>query len=212
VSRTFALAQKMIRADVGAERLGWDKSADVLTIPAGANISPRLTGALRKSPILIPTTGWRGATVKVAPDWSWRVAPLRDTRPEADRPKLTQADTLFPDVPAKKDSDLPADPQLDGYHRATERHARQFEKLRNSRQVLFASSLGLVTFQKRPEKANDGMTPIGDVTYAIHDLYTAVVDPADLATRPKPLLYSRHEAPLRDAWQARPNIQPPKKV
>lgn len=212
VSRTFALAQKMARAAVGAERLGWNQSADVLTIPAGANISPKLTGALRKSPILIPTTGWRGATVKVAPDWAWRVAPLRDTRPEADRPKLTQADTLFPDDPTKTNSDIGAALNLEQYHRTAERHARQFEKLRNSRQVLFASSLGLVTFQKRPEKANDNTTSIGDVTYAIHDLYTAVVDPADLTTRPKPLLYARHEAPLRDAWQARPDIQPPRKV
>ena len=211
VSRTFALAQKMARAGIGAERLGWNQSADVLSIPAGANISPRLTGALRKSPILIPTTGWRGATVKVAADWVWRVAPLRDIRAEADRPKLTQADTLFPDVPAKTSSDLPADPQLDGYHRTAERHARQFEKLRNSRQVLFASNLGLVTFQKRPESSNEG-TPIGDVLYAIHDLYTAVADPADLTNRPKPLLYSRHEAPLRVVWEARPDLEPPRKV
>jgi CMP-N-acetylneuraminic acid synthetase len=78
--------------------------------------------------------------------------------------------------------------------------------------VLFASSRGLVTFQKRPEKANDDTTSIGDVTYAIHDLYTAVADPADLTHPPKPLLYSRHEAPLRDAWQSPPTLQPPKNL
>ncbi|HKG93214.1 MAG TPA: hypothetical protein VKA84_15015 [Gemmatimonadaceae bacterium] len=212
VSRTFALAQKMARAGVGAERLGWDKSADVLTIPAGANISPRLTGALRKSPVLIPTTGWRGATVKVKSDWAWRVAPLRDTRAETDRPSMTRADTLFPDDPTRTNSDIGAALNFEQYHRTAGRHARQFEKLRNTRQVLFASSLGLVTFQKRAEKANDNATSIGDVVYAVHDLYSAVADPADLTTRPKPLVYSRHEAALRDAWQARPDIQPPKRV
>jgi hypothetical protein len=212
VSRTFALAQKMARASVGAERLAWNNSGDVLTIPANANVSPKLTSALRQSPILIPTTGWRGSTVKVAPDWSWRVAPLRDTRAEADRPPLTRADSLFPDDPTKTNSDIGAALNFEQYHRVAGRHARQFEKLRNSRQVLFASSLGLVTFQKRPEKANDDTTSIGDVTYAIHDLYTAVADPADLTHPPKPLLYSRHEAPLRDAWQSPPTLQPPKNL
>jgi hypothetical protein len=212
VSRTFAVAQRMARAGVGAERLGWNSSGDVLTIPANANISPKLTGALRKSPILIPTTGWRGATVKVAPDWSWRVAPLRDVRAEVDRPVLTRPDTLFPDDPAKTNDDIGAALNYEQYHRTAERHARQFEKLRNSRQVLFASSLGVVTFQTRAETDTDGTTPIGDVSYAIHDLYTAVKDPADLTTPPTPLLYARHEAPLRDAWQSRPDIQPPKAV
>jgi hypothetical protein len=211
VSRTFALAQKMARAGVGAERLGWNNSGDVVTIPAGANVSPRLTGALRKSPALIPTTGWRGATVKVAPDWAWRVAPLRDTRPDAERPKPVQPESLFPDDATKTANDIGAALNLEQYHRTAARHSRQLEKLRNSRQVLFASSLGMVTFQTRPEKGNDDK-PIGDVTYAIHDLYTAVVDPTDLTNRPKPQLYSRHEAPLRDAWQARPDIQPPKKL
>lgn len=211
VSRSFAFAQKLARAGVGAERLGWDKSADVLEIPAGANISPRLTGALRKSPILIPTAGWRGAKVKVAADWSWRVAPLRDTRPESERPPLAQPSTLFPDIAPKvnDDIDIVTDPKQ--YHRTAERHARQFERLRNARQVLFASSLGLVRFEKRPETTDDDKkTPIGDVVYAIHDLYSAIADPAELTARPKPLLYTRHEAALRDAWQARPDIQPPK--
>lgn len=212
VSRTFALAQKMIRAGIGAERLGWNQSTDVLAIPTGANISPKLMGALRKSPILIPTIGWRGATVKVPPDWAWRVAPLRDIRPDAERPNPTQPYTLFPDDGAKTDNDIGKALNLEQYHRTAERHSRQLEKLRNSRQVLFASSLGLVTFQKRSEKANDSTTSIGDVLYAIHDLYTAVVDPADLTNRPKPLLYTRHEAALRDAWQSRPDIQSPKKV
>lgn len=211
ISRTFAVAQKMIRAGVGAERLGWNQSGNVLTIPPNANISPKLTSALRKSPILIPTTGWRGATVSVPPDWAWRVAPLRDIRAENDRPALTRAGTLFPDDPAKKDSDIGAALNLEGYHRTAERHARQLEKLRNSRQVLFASNFGIVTFQQRPETANDNSS-IGEIMYAIHELYTAVPDPADLTMRPKPLAYTRHEAPLRDPWQGRPDIMPPKKV
>jgi len=70
----------------------------------------------------------------------------------------------------------------------------------------------VVTFQKRAETDTDGVTPIGDVAYAIHDLYTTVTDPANLTTPPTPLLYARHEAPLRDAWQSRPVIQPPKAV
>jgi hypothetical protein len=210
VSRTFALAQKMIRAGVGAERLGWKQSADVLDIPAGANISPKLTGALRKSPILIPTTGWRGATVKTPPDWAWRVVPLRDTRPNSARPKPAQPDTLFPDDAAKTNDDIGKALNLEQYHRVAARHSRQLEKLSNSRQVLFASSLGMVTFQNKNADGNTASS--GDVLYAIHDLYTAVVDPADLTNRPKPLLYTHHEAALRDVEQTRPDIRPPKKV
>jgi hypothetical protein len=211
VSRTFAIAQKMARAGVGAERLGWDNNTDVLTIPEGANISPKLTGALRKSPVLIPTTGWRGARIKKAADWSWRVAPLRDIRPEAERPKLAQTDTLFPDDPARKNEDIFDPPNFEGYHRAAERHARQLGKLQNPRQVLFASSLGLVTFEKRRERTKDG-TDV-DVVYALQDLYSAVVDPTELTAPPRPLVYARHEAPLRDVWQeVPPNIQPPKKA
>jgi hypothetical protein len=66
-----------------------------------------------------------------------------------------------------------------------------------------------VTFEDRAEKDNANAS-IGNVTYAIHNLYTAVVDPAALTTKPKPLIYSRHEAPLRDVWQSKPDIQAPK--
>jgi hypothetical protein len=160
--------------------------------------------------MLIPTTGWRGSKVDVAAEWAWRAAPLRDVRPESERPRLTQTDTLFPDAPARKAEDI-VKPDLEGYHRAAERHARQLSKLQNTRQVLFASSLGLVRFEKRPEKSADGKADVGDVVYAIQELYTAVPDPAELTTPPKPLVYARHEAPLRDAWgEARPDIQPPK--
>jgi hypothetical protein len=212
VSRTFAVAQTMARAGVGAERLGWNNSGDVLTIPAGANISPKLTGALRKSPILIPTTGWRGATVKTPSDWAWRVAPLRDTRAEADRPKMGQVGSLFPEDTTKTNNDVPS-PNFDAYHRIAGRHSRQLERLRNSRQILFASSIGLVTFETRTgEKGNDNTTSVGDVTYAKHDLFTAIADPADLTTRPKPQIFTHHEAPLRDPWQSRPDIQQAKPV
>jgi len=210
----------MIRAGIGAERLGWDKNGDVLTLPSGVAISPRLTSALRKTPIMIPTTGWRGATVKIAPDWSWRVAPLRDTRADADRPKMTAPGTLFPDKPSQTANDIdstPIDaahpekggiPNFEGYQRVAERHARQMDKLRNSRQILFASSVGLVRFEKRSE--TDLKNSPLDVLYAIHDMYAAVPDPADLTTRPKPQLFTRHEAPLRDVWQARPDLPKPK--
>ena len=45
------------------------------------------------------------------------------------------------------------------------------------------------------------------MTYAIHDLYTAYTDPEDLVSiKPKPLVYTRHEVPLRDLHSQIPEI------
>lgn len=63
IDRSFAIAQKMIRSQIGAERLGWEKNSPApVQLPSNSDISPRLRGMLNKSPVLIPTIGWRGAT------------------------------------------------------------------------------------------------------------------------------------------------------
>lgn len=209
-SRSFAFAQRMIRSKIGAERLGWLKnSPSPLTLPAGANISPRLRSLLNKSPLLLPTRGWHGALTDGDPDWAWRVSPISDIRPDTDRPKMAQPASLFPDDASKKDNDI-GKADVDGYHRIAERHSRQLKRLNNSRQILFASNLGVITFQKRKEKNKQHKEV--EIVYAIQDLYTIQSDPEELTVRPKPLVYTRHEVPLQDVTQDLPTINPPKQI
>jgi hypothetical protein len=202
-NRSFSILQKMIRAKIGAEKLAWENNSPIpMQLPSGSDVSPRLRGLLRKSPVLVPTIGWRGATTARDPDWAWRVCPVRDERDEKDRPKMAQPVSLFPDDPAKTNQDIGDTAGRVEYQRIAERHSRQLDHLNNSRQILFASSLAVLTFQNRhdPDKNLD-------VLYAIQDLYTIQRDPQDLVAKPKPLVYTRHEAPLRDLWQKMPEIK-----
>lgn len=208
--RSFAFAQRMIRSRIGAERLGWSKnSPSPLTLPPGANISPRLRALLRKSPLLLPTRGWHGALTAGDPDWAWRVTPISDTRPDKERPPMAQPASLFRDETSKKESDISRG-DVEGYHRVAERHSRQLERLNNSRQILFASSIAVVTFEKRTEK--DKQLKEVEILYAIQDSYTVQDDPEELTSRPKPLVYTRHEVPLQDVTQDLPTINPPKQT
>jgi hypothetical protein len=202
--RSFAILQKMTASDIGAERLGWEKNSPMpVQVLPNSDISPRLRGMLNKQPVLIPTTGWRGATASEL-DWAWRVSPIRDIREEKDRPKMARAVSLFPDNVAKKDKDIDA-PNMEGYHRTAERHFRQLDRLNNCRQILFSSNIGVISFQKRTEKDKDGNDV--EITYAIQDLYTAKEDPDDLVNPPRPEVFTRHEVPLRDIRQKQPKIK-----
>ena len=206
VNRSFAFAQKMIRVNIGAERLGWEKSPGSVQIPSGTDVSPRLRAKLKKSPVLVPTFGWPSAVTSGQPDWAWRVSWLRDLRADKDRPPMVQPASLFPLDTSKKNADIERT-DLESYAHVAERHARQLDRLTYSRQVLFASSLGVITFQKRTEQQNNQDV---DVLYAIQDMYTVQPDPQELVSRPKPLVYTRHETPLRDLSAAVPAINPPK--
>jgi hypothetical protein len=210
VNRSLAIAQKMTRSKVGAERLAWAKgSPSPLTLKAGGTISPRLRSLLRKSPLLLPTRGWGDAVENpggLRPDWAWRVSPIVDTRPDKDRPPMARPASLFPDDTTKQEQDI-ARANLDGHHRVAERHARQLQRLNNSRQLLFAPALGIVSFEKRTVK--DRQQREVEVVFAIQDLYTVQRDPANLTEPPVPLAYTRHEVPLRDLTHDVPAITPP---
>lgn len=210
VNRSLAIAQRMIRSRVGAERLGWAKGGpSPLSLRPGRPISPRLRAMLSKSPLLLPTRGWGDAVAApdtLRPDWAWRVTPLVDRRPDGERPPMARPATLFPDAPARRDEDI-ARGDVEGYHRVAERHARQLARLNNSRQILFAPAIGVVSFVKRRERDRQGQEV--EVTYAVQELYTVQRDPANLTEPPRPLPYTRHEAPLRDLTGEVPAIVAP---
>jgi hypothetical protein len=191
VDRSFAFAQRIIRANIGTERLGWNEnSPKPLLIPPDveAEIVPALRSKLKQIPVMVPTHGWpEGTTVNPAhlPDWSWRVRVVRDKRPDKDRPVPAQPEDLHPGEP---DADIEAN--IDGYRRVAVRHAKQLEKLNNSRQILFANNLGLVKFENRD-----------DILHVVHELYT--VHPAAEIPE-KPELYTLHVVALHNPLEDRP--------
>src|SRR5678815_4920228 len=185
VDRTLIFAQRLIRKEFRHERLGWDVSAaDLLKFPAGVTPAPAVKSRLKRTPALMPPQILPKGTKlndSKRPNWSWRSEVMLDERPDSERPAPAQPDLLDP---ANPNADVPNDKA--GIRRAANRHLRQFEKLGNSRQILFRNNLGLVRFEKR-----------GDALVMIHELYAAVPDPADpLNKPPTPQLYTRHEARL----------------
>ena len=194
IDRSLAFAQRIARANLGAERLGWDDdSPPPLEIPPGTELVPALRSKLKKTPVLIPTlTLPPGTTINQEhpPDWSWRVEVGRDVRADAERPVPAQPDSLG--VPA----DITRNP--DGYRAVARRHAGQLDKLNNSRQVLFQNNLGLITFSKRTETINGKAEEIVDVTQTLFTSHPKGADPA----RGEP--YTVHVIPLRAPSEPKP--------
>ena len=154
--------------------------------------------------MLMPTFGWpKGTTVASdrLPDWSWRLKPTLDVRPEAERPPPGQPRALEPDE-ARIHALLAdhADPgrELSAYATIAARHQDQFEKLRHSRQILFRANFALVRFERTPALT------------AVHEVYTALPDPSETAdVAPKPFAYMLQRAALDgDPAEARPELAP----
>ena len=208
VDRALSFAQRMIRSEVGAERMGWNSADDKAFVFSGsttaANIPPTLRRRLKKSPMLMPTFGWpEGTTVDPAklPDWSWRLKPTLDLRKESDRPPPAQLRALDP--PETRVQSILADhaepgKELMAYATVAVRHMDQFDKLRHSRQILFCSNFALVRFDRSP-----------DLT-AVHEVYSALPDPnAAPGTPQKVLPYLVQRASLDGhAEEVRPELAP----
>jgi hypothetical protein len=188
LSRSFGLSQPLERLAGPVELLGWDDDApDPLTLPAGTELLPPARARLRTEPVLLPTHGWPAGT-KVArpPDWAWRFRLAVDQRPPDDLPA--------PAKPAPLDADAPtADVAVtvDGYRKAARRHARQLDKVSFTRQVLFESNVGVVTFA-----VADGRTTVQ------HELH------AKPHGAPKAEVYTTHSIVLQPAAGDPPEVRP----
>jgi hypothetical protein len=208
VDRVLSFAQRMVRSNIGAERMGWNKADDkAFVFKAGhglADTPPVLRRKLKKSPMLMPTFGWPdGTTVAPAklPDWSWRLKPVLDLRPDSERPAPGRPRALTPnDAKVQSILGAHAEPgkEIAAYATIAARHQDQFDRLRHSRQILFRSNFALVRFERTP-----------DLT-AIHEVYTALVDPDAPADQlPKPLPYLVQRASLDGhAEEVRPELAP----
>jgi hypothetical protein len=202
IDRSLGFAQQLVRAKLGVERVGWDHPRDDLVIlPEGmkpADLPPALRSRLQDTPVLIPTWGWPDRNVpgqepqlaKIShindtqpPDWVWRVRPLLDTRPDAQRPSSMRPLALDDGA---IDAAVQGPDALGAYVSVAARHQGAVEKLKNARQMLFRANFGLVRFDRRQGQL-----------IAIHEVYSAFGDPDNpVPEPPKPAPYMVHEAPL----------------
>lgn len=208
VDRVLSFAQRMVRAEIGAERMGWnadDDKAFVFAAGTGlADIPPVLRRKLHQSPMLMPTFGWpEGTTVAPdrLPDWSWRLTPTLDLRPDAERPPPGQPRALDPDETRIQQILVGrAEPgrEMAAYATVAARHQDQFDKLRHSRMILFRANFALVRFERAPALT------------AVHEVYTALPDPdAPADALPKPFAYMVQRAALEgSADEVRPELAP----
>jgi hypothetical protein len=207
VDRSLPFAQRLIRAEIGAERLGWTTrpSHPVVLAPGKTenDIARALRAKLRHEPTLVPTYGWpAGTTIDPSqpPDWQWRVEPLFDVRADAERPPAEQPLPIdAAAVAAQLDGPI-APLAIRGYQAIAASHQRALEIMRNSRQILFRSNVGVVRFEKR-----------GGVLHAIHEAYSAFKLPSDVGTDPpKPAAFMIHAAALStpDAPRPQARLQP----
>jgi hypothetical protein len=180
--------QTVIEGKIGIERLGWNTNgANLIQIPEGELARPALRDRLRKTPVLLPTEGWPDGTTENPqrpPDWTWRMDVVRDERPESERPTSVRPVDLVPGNPT---ADVATD--LNGYRKAIVRSVKHMDKekdnLAHARQILFASNLGQVHFERRA--APD------DRLHAVHSLY-AIAAHDSAATSPSVVM--RHEVAL----------------
>jgi hypothetical protein len=208
VDRVLSFAQRMVRSEVGAERMGWNTAdAKAFVFKGGntlADVSPVLRRKLHESPMLMPTFGWPDGTTVASdrlPDWSWRFTPTLDVRPDAQRPVPGRPRPLDPGderIQAILGQHAEAGRELAAYTTIAARHQDQFDRLRHARQILFRSNFALVRFERTP-----GLV-------AVQEVYTALRDPAAPADHePQPLPYMIQRASLEGrADEVRPELAP----
>ena len=90
VDRVLSFAQRMVRADVGAERMGWNEVEEGAFVFSGgaslADVPPVLRRKLQKAPMLMPTFGWPEGTSVAAGQTAGLVVALdAHARPQTGR-------------------------------------------------------------------------------------------------------------------------------
>lgn len=176
-SQHLVIAQKIIRQNLRAERVGWlnhEINPDPLTFPDKTKVS-FLNDKLNKSPVIIPVNGWpKGTKFGRDPDWSWRIENIVDYREEKERPPSTQVDLLEE-----------TDDTMKNLQKIAKRHIDQAQKVNYTRQILFKSNIGMVSFEK----------PEGEVLHLLHSLYAAPMDGIP-GTIQDPEVYTLHKISL----------------
>lgn len=177
-SQHFLTAQKIIRQNLRAERMGWHNHK---TTPAPLTFADKskvsfLNDKLEKSPVIIPVNGWpKGTTLGREPDWSWRIENVVDDRIESERPLTTRIDTLEE-----------TDDVMKNLQKIASRHIAQVKKVNSTRQILFKSNLGMVSFEQ----------PEGEALQVLHNLYAVPIEGNPKTIQAKEI-YTLHKIPLQ---------------
>lgn len=191
LNRAIALSERILRAKIGAERIGFD-SPDPSPVEVPSSTSPprALRRRLRETPLLLPTEGWPEGTRLRSDrpfDWAWRMTPTSDLRADAERPALGRDATL------PNDGDVTQD--VEGYRSVLTRQRRQLDRSYHTRQILWANNIGRVGFRRD-----------GDTLVATQELW-AVHPRATPDNVPEP--YTVHEVRLDpDPAELPPTIPP----
>ena len=143
--RTNAMLQSIL-TEFSAEQLAWN-SPPPISIPTGAFVSPGRLARLGRSPVLVPAAGWPKDTslpAANAPDWSWRAAMVRDTRPDTDLPTARRPLNLT------AEQELVATDALPTYRAVAARHAQAAAtNFDHRRQIVFVPNIGVVRLWKK---------------------------------------------------------------
>jgi hypothetical protein len=135
--------------------------------------------------------GWpAGTKFGRDPDWSWRIENVIDYRNESERPSLTRVDTL------EETEDV-----MKNLQKIASRHIAQAKKVNYTRQILFKSNVGLVTFEKH---SNEPLQ-------VVHSLYAAPLD-GKPGTIQKIEIYTLHKIPLEASEAEKAPVLPNSKV
>jgi len=134
-----------LETEFRAGRFGWN-GASTIVIPTEGFVSPGRRSRMRRSPSLLPSSGWPVNTTiptDKQPDWRWRLSLVRDKRPESAMPSALKQ-TLLP-----ASSELQVTNVLASYRSVAARQQNAaITRFDYVRQAVFKSNIGLVRLSK----------------------------------------------------------------
>jgi hypothetical protein len=166
------------------DRLGWDAKPPI-NVPHGSTVRPGRRARLRRTPGIVPASGWpAGTTLDTTkpPDWRWRLTCLRDERPN---PPRADSDSAGP-LPTVGGDILQSYADIVGYQANAANNAVDPLRL-----MVFRNNIGVITF-----------TPDGpDEVIVTHEILSPVGAPDVSGDR-----YTQHTATTTRATTAAPAL------
>jgi hypothetical protein len=150
MERSSAAGQWLfVSALMPRERLGWNAAPgenNLVTMPPGNRFPPAYASRLGRSRLLLPTTGWPVMPIfSRAPDWSWRMSVLGDTRHDDSSHPDTRPVEAWP-LPMPSDSRV----DLNTYGKVAAIHGQAIDVVA-PRSVVWAANIGVVRFERQSD-------------------------------------------------------------
>ena len=181
--RAARFSQQLLRG-IPFERLAWKQKAPIV-VPSGGKISPARRSRMRRTPSLLPATGWPAGTTVPAdkpPDWRWRLTGLRDDTPRA---QTVRPDRQPPELP-----DFNPSAAMESYNQIAAKHVElALSTTELLRLLVFRTNIGVVRFET-----------VGAEQFVVHELWST---DGPNSTEGAPM--TRHQTSLT----AVPTLDPP---